>query len=104
MNTFGSQSELKAGGKTWQIFRISVLEQQRGISLARLPFSLRILLENLLRYEDGKASPPTTSNSSRNGTPKPSPPAKSRGCPPASSCRISLASPLSSTSPPCATP
>jgi aconitate hydratase A / 2-methylisocitrate dehydratase len=55
MNSFGSQSELKAGGKTYQIFRLSALEGQRGIRLARLPFSLRILLENLLRYEDGKS-------------------------------------------------
>jgi aconitate hydratase len=54
MNSFGSQSELKAGGKTYEIFRLSALEK-RGISLTRLPFSLRILLENLLRYEDGKS-------------------------------------------------
>ena len=54
MNTFGSQSELKAGGKIYEIFRLSALEK-KGISLHRLPFSLRILLENLLRYEDGKS-------------------------------------------------
>ena len=54
MNTFGSQSELKAGGKIYEIFRLSALEKN-GISLHRLPFSLRILLENLLRYEDGKS-------------------------------------------------
>jgi aconitate hydratase len=54
MNSFGSQSELKAGGKTYEIFRLSALEK-RGIPLARLPFSLRILIENLLRYEDGKS-------------------------------------------------
>src|SRR6202050_1705029 len=54
MNTFGSQSELKVGGKTYEIFRLSALEK-RGIRLTRLPFSLRILLENLLRYEDGKS-------------------------------------------------
>ncbi|MGC2152730.1 MAG: aconitase family protein, partial [Terriglobales bacterium] len=54
MNTFGSHSELKAGGKIWEIFRLSALEKN-GISLHRLPFSLRILLENLLRYEDGKS-------------------------------------------------
>ena len=53
MNTFGSQSELKAGGKTYEIFRLSALEK-RGIDLKRLPYSLRILLENLLRYEDGR--------------------------------------------------
>src|ERR1700691_5779666 len=54
MNSFGSQSELKVGGKTYEIFRLSALEK-KGISLHRLPFSLRILLENLLRYEDGKS-------------------------------------------------
>ncbi|MGB6133812.1 MAG: aconitate hydratase AcnA [Acidobacteriaceae bacterium] len=57
MNTFGSQSELRVGGKSYEIFRLSALEKntKRGIRLARLPFSLRILLENLLRYEDGKS-------------------------------------------------
>jgi aconitate hydratase len=54
MNSFGSQSELKSGGTTYEIFRLSALEK-RGIRLTRLPFSLRILLENLLRYEDGKS-------------------------------------------------
>jgi aconitate hydratase len=54
MNTFGSQSELKSGGSSYEIFRLSALEK-RGIRLTRLPFSLRILLENLLRYEDGKS-------------------------------------------------
>ena len=54
MNTFGSQSELKAGGKTYDIVRLSALER-RGIALNRLPYSLRILLENLLRHEDGKS-------------------------------------------------
>ncbi len=54
MNSFGSQSELKAGGKSYEIFRLNALEK-KGVSLARLPFSLRILLENLLRYEDGKS-------------------------------------------------
>src|SRR5579872_1525982 len=54
MNSFGSQSELKAGARTYEIFRLSALEK-RGIDLKRLPYSLRILLENLLRQEDGKS-------------------------------------------------
>lgn len=54
MNTFGSQSQLTAGNRTYEIFRLSALEK-RGLSLSRLPFSLRILLENLLRHEDGKS-------------------------------------------------
>ena len=39
--------------QSYEIFRLSALEQ-KGIPLGRLPFSLRILLENLLRHEDGK--------------------------------------------------
>src|ERR1700728_1430941 len=54
MNTFGSQSELQAGAQSYEIFRLSALEK-KGINLHRLPFSLRIVLENLLRYEDGKS-------------------------------------------------
>ncbi|HEX3942066.1 MAG TPA: aconitate hydratase, partial [Acidobacteriaceae bacterium] len=54
MNSFGSQSTLKAGGKSYEIFRLKALEKS-GVSLDRVPFSLRILLENLLRQEDGKS-------------------------------------------------
>src|SRR5579863_4047198 len=54
MNSFGSQSTLKVGDKSYEIFRLDALEA-KGLSLSRLPFSLRILLENLLRQEDGKS-------------------------------------------------
>jgi aconitate hydratase len=54
MNSFGSQSSLKVGNKSYEIFRLSALES-KGISLTRLPYSLRVLLENLLRQEDGKS-------------------------------------------------
>jgi aconitate hydratase len=54
MNSFGSQSSLKVGEKTYEIFRLNALEA-KGLSLTRLPYSLRILLENLLRQEDGKS-------------------------------------------------
>jgi len=52
MNTFGSRSTLRVGSKQFDFFRISSLDQH-GFATARLPFSLRILLENLLRREDG---------------------------------------------------
>jgi aconitate hydratase len=52
MNTFGSRSSLRVGSKQYDFFRISSLDQH-GFHTARLPFSLRILLENLLRREDG---------------------------------------------------
>jgi len=54
MNSFGSQSTLKVGNKTYEIFRLKALEA-KGLSLGRLPYSLRVLLENLLRQEDGKS-------------------------------------------------
>ena len=54
MNSFGSQSTLKVGNKSYEIFRSSALEA-KGLALRRLPYSLRVLLENLLRQEDGKS-------------------------------------------------
>src|SRR5438309_400901 len=53
-NSFGSQAQLKTAGRTFQIFRLDALER-RGLPVSRLPYSLRILLENLLRREDGVA-------------------------------------------------
>ena len=54
VNSFGSQLTLKSGDHTYEIYRLSALEN-KGVTLSRLPFSLRILLENLLRHEDGKS-------------------------------------------------
>ena len=54
MNSFGSKSTLTSNGKSYEIYRLKALEQ-KGVSLERLPYSLRILLENLLRQEDGKS-------------------------------------------------
>ena len=51
-NTFGARSSLKVGGRTFEIFRLDALNKA-GIDVRRLPYSLRILLENLLRTEDG---------------------------------------------------
>jgi aconitate hydratase len=48
---WGSRSTLEVGGRTFEYFRIEALEKI-GYSVQRLPFSLRILLENLLRYRD----------------------------------------------------
>jgi len=52
-NSFGARATLKVEGKPYTIFRLdSLRELSRGKS-DRLPFSLKILLENLLRNEDG---------------------------------------------------
>ena len=57
-DSFQTRSTLTAGGRSYQIrkLRSAELEREaRGGSLDRLPFSIRILLENLLRHEDGLA-------------------------------------------------
>src|SRR5579863_7851640 len=53
LNSFNSRSNLKVGNKEYEIYRLDALDKQ-GISTKHLPFSLRILLENLLRTEDGR--------------------------------------------------
>jgi aconitate hydratase len=53
VNSFNSKSTLKVGSKEYEIYRLDALDKQ-GISTQHLPFSLRILLENLLRTEDGR--------------------------------------------------
>src|SRR5246500_1657385 len=52
MNSFNSRSVLKVLGREYSIYRLDALDKQ-GISTRHLPYSLRILLENLLRTEDG---------------------------------------------------
>ncbi|MEO6802706.1 MAG: aconitase family protein, partial [Granulicella sp.] len=52
-DSFNSQSTLTSGQKNYTIYRLQALADQ-GIDLKRLPFSLRVLLENLLRHEDGR--------------------------------------------------
>jgi len=51
-NSFGSRASLPVGDRTYAIHRLDALAKA-GHDIARLPFSLRILLENLLRTEDG---------------------------------------------------
>ena len=53
LNSFNSRSTLKVGNKEYEIYRLDSLDKQ-GISTKHLPYSLRILLENLLRTEDGR--------------------------------------------------
>jgi len=50
-NSFNAAATLESGAKKVNYFKLSALE---GVNLARLPYSLKILLENLLRCEDGK--------------------------------------------------
>jgi len=52
-NSFDARAELELGGKTFTIYALDAL--QSSYDVARLPFSLKVLLENLLRNEDGVA-------------------------------------------------
>ena len=52
MNSFSSRTKLTSGNRSYTIYSLPALKA-RGFNLSRLPFSLKILLENLLRREDG---------------------------------------------------
>ena len=51
-NSFGARAQLRVGERAYRIFRLEALAKA-GFDVARLPYSLKILLENLLRLEDG---------------------------------------------------
>src|SRR5450755_2174113 len=53
MNSFNSKASLRVGNRDYEIYRLDSLDKQ-GLSTSHLPYSLRILLENLLRTEDGR--------------------------------------------------
>src|SRR3954467_7093178 len=75
-DSFGAKATLEAGGATHEIFRLDALQQRYDV--ARLPYSIQVLLANLLRLEagaktrcaSGTASPsrPTTSRTWRGGS------------------------------------
>jgi aconitate hydratase len=50
-DTFGARSTLTVGGNDYEIFRLDAVKDGH---VAKLPYSLKILLENLLRHEDGR--------------------------------------------------
>src|SRR6478672_7808066 len=54
VDTFGTSSVLQVGQRRVQYFSLAALEKNGFPEVARLPFSLKILLENLLRHEDGR--------------------------------------------------
>ena len=53
-DSYSARGTLSAGGQKYTIYRLSALKDA-GYPVERLPYSLRILLENLLRTEDGSA-------------------------------------------------
>src|SRR5919106_2235375 len=57
-DSFGASSTLDVGGKGYEIFRLDALQEK--FDVARLPYSLKVLLENALRLEDGDSVPADT--------------------------------------------
>src|SRR6185295_15637967 len=54
VNSFGTRTALAVGGRTYQIYSLPSLQGLGFPEIARLPYSMKILLENLLRHEDGR--------------------------------------------------
>jgi len=52
-DTFNTRTDIRAGGQTVEICSLPLLEKSGFTGVARLPYSMKILLENLLRREDG---------------------------------------------------
>ncbi len=50
-DSFGAKSTLEVGGRAYEIFRLDALQER--FDVARLPYSIKVLLENVLRLEDG---------------------------------------------------
>ncbi len=55
VNSFNAVDTLGVGGRTYTYFRLDAVEKAGLTKLGRLPYSLKILLENLLRFEDGRS-------------------------------------------------
>ena len=52
-NSFGARATLEVSGRSYEIFRLDALAER--FDLARLPYSVKVLLENVLRLEDGRS-------------------------------------------------
>ena len=55
LDSFGARSTLTVGDRSYEIFRLDALKTAGVGHVDSLPFSLRVLVENLLRHEDGVA-------------------------------------------------
>src|SRR5207244_10489716 len=54
VNSFDTRTDLQVAGRTVQIYSLTTLESAGFAEITRLPYSMKILLENLLRHEDGR--------------------------------------------------
>jgi aconitate hydratase len=55
MNSFNTLSQITIGGKTLHYHSLVALEKNTGVKISKFPYSMKVLIENLLRHEDGIA-------------------------------------------------
>ncbi len=58
-NSFGSSSTLTVGSNQYRFYSLETLEKKRIANISRIPYSIKILIENLLRMEDGRTVKPS---------------------------------------------
>ncbi len=58
-NSFGAASVLRANNRDYKMYRLDALEKAGVANLSRVPFSIKVLLENLLRFEDDRTVKPS---------------------------------------------
>jgi aconitate hydratase len=75
-DSFKSKSTLALDGKNYNYWSLPQFEKTSGKSVRRLPYSMRVLLENLLRHEDGHAIKKTDIETIANWNPKAEPDAE----------------------------
>src|SRR6478672_9526990 len=56
LNSFGARQTLTIGGKTYAYYSLHAAEKNGLSSVSRLPFSLKVIIENMLRNEDGRST------------------------------------------------
>jgi aconitate hydratase len=92
-NSFSSLATLRVGSDSFEIYRLDALAKAGVGNVARLPFSLKVLLENLLRHEDGRFVQSGDIPALAGWDPRMPWRKKCRSCRPAFCCRISRACP-----------
>src|SRR5450631_1023488 len=56
LNSFDARQTLVVGGKTYAYYSLPAAERNGLSSVSRLPFSLKVIIENMLRNEDGRST------------------------------------------------
>ncbi len=68
LDSFKCCKTLQVGSKSYAYYSLPAAEKNGLKGISRLPFSMKVLLENLLRNEDGRTVTRTTSRRSPNGS------------------------------------